>query len=59
MHDKEIKVFDINIVILFTKFNNHTNKIAGVKVIKDKDNNPYYVSYSGDILIIIICIYGV
>ena len=46
--DNEIKVFDINNGKLVTKFNKHTNYVIGVKLIKDKDNNPYFVSYSRD-----------
>ena len=43
--DKEIKVFDINNGILVTKFNKHTGVVVGIKLIKDKENNPYFVSY--------------
>ena len=46
--DKEIKVFDINNGILVTKFSKHTSNVIGVKLIKDKDNNTYFVSSSGD-----------
>ena len=46
--ENEIKVFDINNGKLVTKFNKHTNYVIGVKLIKDKDNNPYFVSYSRD-----------
>ena len=44
--DKEIKVFDINNGILVTKFSKHTGNVVGVKVIKDKDDNTYFVSYA-------------
>ena len=46
--DKEIKVFDINNGILVTKFSKHTNYVVGVKLIKDKDNNTYFVSSGCD-----------
>ena len=46
--DKEIKVFDINNGILVTKFSKHTSTVVGVKLIKDKDNNTYFVSSSQD-----------
>ena len=44
-HDKEIKVFDMNNGIIIKKFNKHTDYIVGIKAIKDKDNNQYFVSY--------------
>ena len=47
-HDNEIKVFDINNGILVTKFSKHTSTVVGVKLIKDKDNNTYFVSSGCD-----------
>ena len=44
-HDKEIKVFDMNNGIIVKKFNKHTSSVIGIKAIKDKNNNHYYVSY--------------
>ena len=46
--DKEIKVFDINNGIIAKKFNQHTSYVLGIKAIKDKDNNQYFVSYGYD-----------
>ena len=46
--DKEIKVFDINNGIIVKKFNKHTSCVVGIKAIKDKNNNQYFVSYGQD-----------
>ena len=46
--DKEIKVFDINNGIIIKKINKHTSQIVGIKAIKDKNNNQYFVSYGQD-----------
>ena len=43
--DKEIKVFDINNGIIAKKFNKHNSNFIGIKAIKDKNNNQYFVSY--------------
>ena len=43
--DKEIKVFDVNNGIIIKKFNKHTTEVVGIKAIKDKNNNQYFVSY--------------
>ena len=43
--DKEIKVFDINNGIIVKNFNKHTSSVIGIKAIKDKNNNQYFVSY--------------
>ena len=47
-HDKEIKVFDMNNGIIVKKFNKHTSSVIGIKAIKDKNNNQYFVSYGCD-----------
>ena len=46
--DNEIKVFDINNGIIVKKFNKHTSEVVGIKAIKDKNNNQYFVSYGYD-----------
>ena len=46
--DKEIKVFDINNGIIVKQFNKHNNYVTGIKAIKDKNNNQYFVSYGCD-----------
>ena len=46
--DKEIKVFDINNGIIVKTFHKHTNYVEGIKIIKDKNNNQYFVSYGKD-----------
>ena len=46
--DKEIKIFDINNGIIASKYNKHTDYVIGIKAIKDKDNNQYFVSYGCD-----------
>ena len=46
--DNEIKVFDINNGIIVKKFNKHNNYVIGIKAIKDKNNNQFFVSYGGD-----------
>ena len=47
--DKEIKVFDINNGIIIKTFKKHNNScVVGIKAIKDKDNNQYFVSYGYD-----------
>ena len=43
--DKEIKVFDINNAIIIKKFKKHTSQVVGIKTIKDKNNNQYFVSF--------------
>ena len=43
--DKKIKVFDINNGIIVKKYNKHSSSVVGIKVITDKNNNQYYVSY--------------
>ena len=30
------------------KYNKHTSEIVGIKAIKDKNNNQYFVSYGRD-----------
>ena len=47
-HDKEIKIFDINNGVIGNKYNKHTSEIVGIKAIKDKNNNQYFVSYGRD-----------
>ena len=49
--DKEIKVFDINNGIISKKYNKHTSAVIGIKAIKDKNNNQYFVSYGCDKII--------
>ena len=44
-HDNEIKVLDMNNGIIVKKFNKHTSEVVGIKAIKDKNNNQYFVSY--------------
>ena len=46
--DKEIKVFDKNNGIILKQFNKHTSYVIGIKTIKDKNNNQYFVSYGVD-----------
>jgi len=46
--DKEIKVFDINNGIIVKKFNKHTSYVIGIKAIKDKNNNQYFLSYGNN-----------
>ena len=46
--DKEIKVFDINNGIIIKILNKHTSYIYGIKGIKDKNNNQYFISYGFD-----------
>ena len=43
--DKEIKIFDMNNGIITKQFNKHTSETVGIKAIKDKNNNQYFVSY--------------
>ena len=47
-YDKEIKVFDMNKGIIVKKFNHHSSYVVGIKAIKDKNNNQYFVSYGRD-----------
>jgi WD40 repeat protein len=44
--DKEIKVFDDGIFV--KSLNEHTSDVIGIKAVKDKYNNPYFVSYGSD-----------
>ena len=44
--DHEIKILDINNGIIINKINKHSSLVVGIKAIKDKDNNQYFVSYS-------------
>ena len=46
--DKNIKVFDLNNEILIKEFNKHSSYILGIKPIKDKNQNKYFVSYGPD-----------
>lgn len=46
--DKEIKVFDVEDGKIVKKINKHTSYVMGIKAIKDKENNQYFVSYGGD-----------
>ena len=46
--DNEIKVFDINNGIIVKKFNKHTSYVIGIKAIKDKNNNQYFLSYGNN-----------
>ena len=46
--DKNIKVFDLNKEILIKEFNKHSSYILGIKPIKDKNQNKYFVSYGPD-----------
>ena len=46
--DNEIKVFDINNGIIIKTFKKHNSVVVGIKAIKDKDNNQYFVSYGYD-----------
>jgi len=41
--------------IIVKKFNKHTSSVIGIKAIKDKNNNQYFVVMD----VIIIYIYGV
>ena len=34
--------------IIVKKFQKHTNLVIGIKAIKDKNNNQYFVSYGYD-----------
>ena len=34
--------------IIVKKFNKHNSNVVGIKAIKDKDNNQYFVSYGLD-----------
>ena len=43
-----MKVIDINNGIIAKKINKHTSRVLGIKAIKDKNNNQYFVSYGGD-----------
>ena len=47
-HDKELKAFNINNGIIEKKFDKHNSSVIGIKSIKDKDNNQYFVSYGHD-----------
>ena len=46
--DKKIKVFDINNGIIIKEFDKHTSNVLGIKAIKDKDNNQFFISYGPD-----------
>ena len=46
--DYEIKVFYINNGIIYKQYNQHTSAVLGIKTIKDKNNNQYFVSYGTD-----------
>ena len=46
--DKEIKAFDINNGIIIKILNKHTNCLIGIKAIKDKNNNQFFISYGRD-----------
>ena len=46
--DKEIKVFDINNGIIIKILNKHTDHVIGIKGIKDKNNNQYFISFGKD-----------
>ena len=37
--------------IISKKYNKHTSYVMGIKAIKDKNNNQYFVSYGGDKII--------
>ena len=41
-------LFDINNGIIVKQLKKHTNYILGIKAIKDRNNNPFFVSYGRD-----------
>ena len=47
-HDKNIKIYDMNNGLLIKEFNKHSSYILGIKPIKDKNKNKYFVSYGSD-----------
>ena len=46
--DKSIKEFDIENQALVKNFNKHTLTVVGLKMVKDKNENIYVVSYGED-----------
>ena len=46
--DNTIRVFDINNGIIVKQFKKHTNHVLGIKAIKDKNNNQFFMSYGRD-----------
>ena len=45
---KNIKEFDLEKKILIKSISKHTNTVAGIKPVKDKNNNIFIISYSQD-----------
>ena len=46
--DKNIKEFDIEKQMLIKDINKHSNYVVGIKPVKDKNGNIFFVSYSYD-----------
>ena len=46
--DKNIKTFDIEKKCLIKNFDKHTSTVTGIKSVKDKNGNDFFVSYGQD-----------
>ena len=46
--DKNIKEFDIEKQMMIKDINKHSNYVIGIKPVKDKNGNIFFVSYSQD-----------